>query len=458
MHKFIFASLLCHRDIDIFKFTWFTQKIHLDHGFDIPHLIVNDGTLTEDDFKSLRALPNVIVDETPITLYNIPNPALTGKLECFSRGFSIADRVIITDPDVFFYRSWDSVLRKILTSDAICLRDWGSSIGWGVDKYKELFGCQEDLISPNCNTGVYSIPREQYFKIPPVLRKHINNPFQIMEDQGIFFAAYYGMLEYITDIQCITNGLENIDYVWGQILHNTVGSHLQGMRVRPRGVVNLIDYCIKHFPRSLPLKQFTPKFKDICLGLLSHGAYSYVSPLQAYPSQYKGRYIVDGMYLHAGSTVEWQLPKQFNWLETKVVCMDTGKPMDCKTIIINGRPFYLEDDIRLPLDGTLKIQTEFSEGGHLCFLKPTLKVEWPIPEVVKGAVYGYGASVQGPDSSFVNVTHFLNVLSIYGKIELRVDNNLFGDPAYGKAKELSIVYNDGRVLEIPENSNFIFNE
>ena len=432
----------------MFKFNWFASRIHLDHGFDIPHLIITDGSLTDLDVEGLRALPGLTVDTTPITLYNIPNPILTGKLELFSRGLCLADRVIVVDADIFFYRPWDSVIRKILTSGAICLRDWSSSIGWNLKQYKDLFGVVEDLTSPCCNTGIYSIPRDLYWKIPPILEKHKNTPFQLMEDQGIFFAAFYGQLEYITEIQCIVNGLENIEPVWQQILENTFGAHLQGMRTRPRGVSSLIDYSLKHFPEMVRLSQFTPVSKDIFRGQFIHGSYCYTSLLEAYPSKYQGQYIVDGMYFHAGSTVEWQLPIECHHLDTQFICMDTGKLQDCKPVKVNGQSFNIGDKISVDLQGRLKIETEYSEGGHICFLKPLLRIKVDVPSQIDSATYGAGNSKK-------DVTALLKLLSIYGRIDIKVGNEMFGEPAYGLSKELIVIYKDGREIRIPENTSFI---
>jgi hypothetical protein len=86
--KLLFASLLCHRDVPVFKFNWCSIRAQLNHGFDIPHLILNDGTLTPDDLESLQKFPGIIIDPDPIILYPVPNPILTAKLQCFERGFA----------------------------------------------------------------------------------------------------------------------------------------------------------------------------------------------------------------------------------------------------------------------------------------------------------------------------------------------------------------------------------
>jgi hypothetical protein len=376
--KLLFATLLCHRDVPVFKFNWFSIRAHLNHGFDIPHLVLNDGTLTEDDLKNLQKYPGIIIDPNPIILYLIPNPILTAKLQCFERGFTTyeADRVVIFDPDVFIYKPWDSILNHILMSPgAICLKDWGSSLGPHQDRYKALFGVMEDATTPNCNTGVYSIPKALYGRVPPVLEKHIKEPFQIMEDQGIFFAAFYGMMDYITDIKCLINGVEEHPYMWDWILKNPIGAHLQGMRVRPKALASLINHTINCCPKKILLSQITPFAKHISYGMLNFGSYDYTRPFQECPTQWEGKYVLDGMYMHAGSWAEWHLPPQITHFESKYVCMHTGNPSLCRPFRINGNVFNLGANIYLEIKGgTLKIETEYSEGGHLCFLCPTLKV------------------------------------------------------------------------------------
>lgn len=378
----LFASLLCHRDLEVFKFNWFACRAHLDHGFDIPHLILNDGTLTEQDQKSLLELPGVIIDPQPISLPPIPNPILTAKIQCFERGFNAfgADRVVIFDPDVFFYRPWDAIMTQILKSPgAICLKDWGSSLGPCQDRYKELFGVIEDASTPNCNTGLYSIPKELYGRIPPILEKHIKEPFQIMEDQGIFFAAFYGMMDYISDIRCLINGVEEFGYMWDFILNTPMGAHLQGMRVRPKALASLINHTINRCPRRIHLSQIKPVSKYINYGLLNYWSYNYTIPWQECPTQWEGQYVMDGLYMHAGSWAEWKLPPQFTHFESKYICLHTGMPDKCLPVRINGVSFPLGADINLEIKGPLRIETDYSDGGHICFMKPTLKVRLDPP-------------------------------------------------------------------------------
>lgn len=379
----LFATLLCHRDVNIFKFNWFTSRMHLDHGFDQKHLVLTDGSLTPADINTLQTLPGVTVDPDPVIQYAIPNPILTAKIQLFERGFLRygADQVIVIDADIFFYRPWDFIIKKILTTKAICLRDWGSSLGLHPDKFKELFGVGEDAITPNCNTGVYSIPKEMYNRIPPVMEKHIKTPFHIMEDQGIFFAAYYGMMDYITEIQCLINGIEEMDYTWSHILNNTCGAHLQGMRVRPKALKSLVYHSINNCPRKLHLSQITPVDKFVNYGLMAFGCYDFTKPWQAYPSLLDGRYIMDGLHMHGGSWAEWKLPREFIKFVSRYVCLHTGIPQNCRPCRINGQEFRLGEQIEVPLQGTLRIETDYSEGAHLCFISPMLSINLTVPNM-----------------------------------------------------------------------------
>jgi hypothetical protein len=357
-------------------------RAHLDHGFDIPHLILNDGSLTPEDITSLKAIPNIIVEEKKVKTYpTAPNHILLSKLECFEVGFHKygADRVIIIDPDIFIFKSWESDIRKILMSKAICLRDWGSSIGPTPARYKELFGVVEDEVTHNCNTGVYSIPSYQYEKIPPKIEIHLKDPFVIMEDQGIFFAAYYGEMDYITDIFGLVNGIEDFDYMWNWVLETMTGAHLQGMRVRPKALDYLINHVIRNCPKKIPLSQITASTKNINYGLLAFGSYDYTKPWQAFPTQWEGRYVLDGMYMHGGSWAEWRLPLQCKRFETRYICMHTGIPQNCQPIKINDRVFNLGETIDIDVNGTLKIETLYGEGAHIGFLNPNLTIKLDPP-------------------------------------------------------------------------------
>jgi hypothetical protein len=380
--KLFFSSLLCHRDVPVFVFTWFASRVHLSHGFDITHLILNDGSLAVEDMYVLKTLPNVIVEEEKVKIYpTAPNHILLSKLECFEVGFHKygADRVVIIDPDIFIFKSWEHNLRKILMSDAICLRDWGSSIGPTPARYKELFGVVEDGITPNCNTGVYSIPSWQYDKIPPKIETHLKDPFVIMEDQGIFFASFYGEIKYITDIYCLVNGIEDFDYMWNWVLDNMTGAHLQGMRVRIKALQYLINHVIKTCPERFSLSQIKPSKSEINYGMLAFGSYDYTKPWQAFPTQWEGRYVLDGMYMHGGSWAEWRLPPQCKKFESKYICMNTGIPQNCQPIRINGQMFNLGDNIYVDVNGILKIETVYGEGAHIGFISPNLTVKLEPP-------------------------------------------------------------------------------
>jgi len=55
--------------------------------------------------------------------------------------------------------------------------------------------------------------------------------------------------------------------------------------------------------------------------------------------------------------------------------MNTGIPEKCHPVRVNGIPFNLGADINVKLKGSLRIETDYSEGGHICFLRPTLKIK-----------------------------------------------------------------------------------
>ena len=76
----LFSSLICHRDVDIFILNWFTMRVHLTKGFDIPHLILHDGTLTAEDKLKLEKLTKVVVLDKPVVLHPVPKPVYLAKL------------------------------------------------------------------------------------------------------------------------------------------------------------------------------------------------------------------------------------------------------------------------------------------------------------------------------------------------------------------------------------------
>lgn len=355
------------------------MRVHLDHGFDIPHLVLNDGSLTEEDFRRLEQLPNILIEYEKVHMYdNVPKPVYLAKLECFNVGFNKykAERVVIFDCDIFFFRSWEADLRKIVTAPAIVLRDWGSSLGPNVEQYKQLFGVHEDTITPNCNTGINSITRDQYPKLLSAIEKHVANPFLIMEDQGVTFAAFYGELQYINGIKCAVWGGEsdsNIKKWWYQ--QNAL--HLMGMRERPQALKECIELSIKNLPDSIPLKQFTPVQKYISWGLLEYDTYNFNATYQYFPSTYQGRYITDAVYLHGGSTVKYRLPPQLRTFEvSKVACMDTGIAQNLHYVSINNCNFARESTVSITLEAQeLMIQTHQGDGTHVALLEPKLIID-----------------------------------------------------------------------------------
>lgn len=377
----LFSSLLCHRDVELFKFNWFSMRANLDHGFDIKHLILNDGSLTPQDKEILSCLPGVILDEEPITIYEAPKPVFLAKLECLKRGFEkySADRVIVFDCDIFFLRSWESDLRKMLQERTTVLRDWGSSIGPNVQQYYDLFGVREDLITPNCNTGVISVLKEDYAKISEKLRLHLKTPFLILEDQGIMLAAFHGHLSYCNNIMCLITGIETHSKMWDFALKTSSAVHLMGMRTRPIALHQLVQITLENLPTSIHLSQITPTYKFISWGLMEYGHYNFSVPLQKLPTTSKGEYIYDALYLHGGSQVQWKLPPQFNKFTTKLICMDTGIPSNVHDTSINGKKFDLNSEISVDLNGQLEILTENGPGTHLAFLEPRLHINklWP---------------------------------------------------------------------------------
>lgn len=369
--KLLFTSLVCHRDVDIFMFNWECARFQLDKGFDIPHLVVSDGSLTDDDRMKLLSLPGVIVEKDPITLYKVPKPHLLGKLECHKRGFDNhgADIVVLFDCDIFFYKNWDSDLRKILQNRVTVMRDWGSSLGPNVGEYKSLFGVHEDTTTPNCNTGIIAIRKEDYGRVSEKIRMHVESPFMMMEDQGAMFAAFYGMLSYVDDIQCLITNAEydtNI-WAWAKSQH---GAHLMGMRTRPDGLKSLVKHSMDSLPDVIPLKQFTPKESYISWGVIAYDTFNFTLPLQKIPSKHNGIYITDALYMHGGSSAQWGLPPRCVRFKTTVACMDTGIPANVKPIRINGVEYPLGGVVDIPLRGMLEIITQEGQGTHIAFLKP----------------------------------------------------------------------------------------
>jgi hypothetical protein len=374
--KYLFASLLCHRDVEIFEFNWFCQRVHLNKGFDIRHLILSDGSLTSEDKEHLRRLPGVIIEEEPATIYDAPKAILLAKLECLKRGFENhgADRVIVFDADIFFLRSWEADLRKMLTERAVVLRDWGSSLGPNVAQYRKLYGVHEDASTPNCNTGVISIKKEDMWRIDKTLHTHLANPFQIMEDQGVVFAALYGNLSYANGIACVINNAEFNPQLWDWVVRQNA-AHLMGMRTRGHGIRILMQEAIQNLPAEVPLKEITPASQEIGWGLLGFDTYNFKVPLQKVPSTCGGEFRTDSMYLHGGSRVTWKVAPYFGDFRCdKLVCADTGIPSSIPYVLVNGQRFHLNDKISVSLKGSLTIQVPHGSGSHAVFICPRLTV------------------------------------------------------------------------------------
>jgi hypothetical protein len=380
--KYVFTSLLCHRDVEIFKFNWFCMHAHLDKGFDIPHVIVSDGSLNEEEIAGLRQLPNVFVEEDPIEILigsdgnPVPKAPLLGKLQCHKRCFDNygADRAVLLDCDIFFFRNWEADLRKILTERAVVLRDWGSSLGTNGPQYRELFGVFEDATTPNCNTGVIGINKEDYHLIEEKIKLHQSNTFMMMEDQGAVFAAFYGDLSYVNGIKCVINGAENHEGLWPYFVKQNA-IHLMGMRERPQGLKTSVALALAGLPDSISLSQFTPIDKHISFGLLEYGHYNFAAQFQKIPSSVNRVYINDALYLHGGSHVKWKLPPRCKTFMSQYVCMDTGIANNVRPVTINGQIFNLNDEINVPLSGDLHISTQEGPGTHLAFLFPTIEID-----------------------------------------------------------------------------------
>jgi len=357
-------------------FNWECSRFQLDKGFDIPHLVISDGSLTDEDKKRLRSLPNVRVEDEPITLYNVPKPHLLGKLECHKRGFENhgADIVVLFDCDIFFYKNWDPDLRKILQSRVTVMRDWGSSLGPNVAQYRELFGVHEDITTPNCNTGIISIRKEDYNRVGEKLRLHVENPFLIMEDQGIMFASFYGMLNYVDGIQCLINNAEYNPGLWQWALDQR-GGHLMGMRTRPDGLKSLVAHSLKNLPETVSLSQFTPKESYISWGVIAYDTFNFNVPLQKVPSTYQGKHVTNALYMHGGSFAQWALPPRCEKFSTTIACMDTGRPENVKPIKINNVDYNLGDKVEIPLNGRLEIITQDGPGSHIAFLEPYIWID-----------------------------------------------------------------------------------
>ena len=251
--KILFGTLLCHRDVETFLFNWFVSRIHLKRGFSIPHLILNDGTLTEEDFIKLDKLTNVVVERDKVAFYKVPEPEYTAKLKLFEIGFMKykAERVVVLDPDVFFFRPWDSDLADILLSDAIALMDFGYSCGPNQKRYEEIFKAPRNSTTPTCNTGVFSTTPEHYYRILLNLVTQVNsNELFILGDQGICFSAFHGMLSYVQGIKVAANGAGLHKEVWEWLLSQN-GVHLLSMRTRREEYYSVVEHVLNLLPKEM---------------------------------------------------------------------------------------------------------------------------------------------------------------------------------------------------------------
>jgi len=338
--KLLFATLLCHRDVDTFIFNWFCCRINLSNGFSIPHLILQDGSLTEEDLARLRKLPWVYLIIDPVELYEVPKPKLLAKLKLLDVGFMKyeAERVVIIDSDVFFYRLWDNDLVNILMSENISMMDFGCSTGPDPDKYKKYFGVISDEVTPTCNTGIFSTTKKYYPQILLTLIKHIKEPFQIMEDQGVLFTATYGKLSYIQGIKVVINGSGDQPVIWDHILKQN-GAHLVGMRTRKDEYNRLISHVISLMPQKIHPKYFPVSEYSIYNGRLEYDIYSFKFPYAAYPSQCNGVWVTDAIYLSKQSHIRWYLPPQITKFEASIMVLDGSVKEGIRPILINGQHY-----------------------------------------------------------------------------------------------------------------------
>ena len=373
--KLLFATQLCHKDVETFIFNWFSCRVHLSEGFSIPHLITNDGTLTQNDLYQLKKLINVFVEEVPIQEYpNVPKVKLLCKLRLFELGFLKynADRVVIIDADVFFYRPWDSDFARIFMSEAIAMMDFGSSLGPNYPRYVQDFGVEEDAKTPTCNTGIVSTKKEHYPRVVEQLNRHLQNPYMIMEDQGVCFAAFHGMLDYIKSIKVLVNGAGEHPIIWNWVLAQN-GAHLVGMKGRKQEYESLVNHTLKLLPERLHPKIFKPLEYRINGGMLAYDTYFFGSPYSAYPGRCNGIWSTDAVYLSGNSYIYWTLPPQITKFECSVMVMDDSIKENCSGVMINGRMyatgrFYIIDII----NRTLSINAPVGDRTYYALTMPRL--------------------------------------------------------------------------------------
>ena len=383
--KLLIASLLIHRDVDTFIFNWFCSRIHLKDGFSLPHLILNDGSLTDDDFRKLERLTNIIIEKDPVEIYkDVPRDKYLAKVKLFEIGFVKynAERVLIMDPDIFFLRSWDSDLVKILMSDFICQLNFGSGIGPEPDKYKQLFMISENAQNLACNSGMVSTTKKDYHRILLSLVTHLNDPFLIMEDQGVLFAAGYGIMSYIDGIKVAVNGAGEYKETWDWLMSQN-GVHLVTMRQRKKEYEWVVQHALNLLPRTVHLDTFKPVDYHIDGGILSYGTYNFDFPYAMFPSRCKSIFVTDALYLSGGSYIKWIFPPQITKFEASIMPLDNSIQENMKDIEINGNRYMLGtfNIIDLP-NHELMIKTLPGEKTYYALTYPKLHYTLDKPSTV----------------------------------------------------------------------------
>jgi len=373
--KLLFATLLIHRDVDTFIFNWFCSRINLDNGFSIPHLIVNDGTLTPEDLEKLHRLTNVIVEETPVEVYNnVPKAKYLAKIKLFEKGFMKydADRVVILDPDVFFYRPWDGDLNNILLHDNTAIMDFGSSLGPNLERYEKLFQVKRDVLTPTCNTGLVSTIRANWPKLQSALITHLSEPFLVMEDQAICFKAFWHDLFYHQGIRLCLNGANTADSLWQWFLQQN-GAHLVGMRTRPDEYNKLVNHTLSLLPESIHPSRFEYHEYIVPGGVSNEYGFYNFDHMAAYPSAVNGMYVTDAIYLSGNSSIKWKLPPQIKTFECSVFALDNGNAK--APISINGENVQIGQFAIVKVIGELNIKSQPGDRTFYALTNPKLKFE-----------------------------------------------------------------------------------
>jgi len=114
---------------------------------------------------------------------------------------------------------------------------------------------------------------------------------------------------------------------------------------------------------------------------MEHDTYNFNIPWQALPSKSQGRYITDAIYMHGGSWASWELDKRFDRFTTKIIALESGLIENIKPITINDQEFPLWSEVDIPLDGSLRIETQHGGGSHIVFETPYLQVAKHQPDI-----------------------------------------------------------------------------